>query len=141
MDRYPAIEKLVPHGLPMRALDALEQWEPGRATCRVRIREGMPFVGDEGIASVVLLEYMAQAVAACLGHEAYRAGDGVRAGMIVGVRKMTLHHPHIPVDTDIRITVQRLTGTEEASTFSAEAHIADTLVAQARLTLFHADPP
>jgi predicted hotdog family 3-hydroxylacyl-ACP dehydratase len=140
MERFPAIEKLVPHGLPMRALDELEHWEPGHAVCRVRIREGMPFVGEHGVDSVVLLEYMAQAVAACLGHEAYVGGDGIRAGMIVGVRKMKLHRPSIPLQSEVRIAVDRLSGTEEVSVFTARAEIDDILVADARLTLFHADP-
>ena len=86
---YPPIAKLVPHGPPVRALERLREWEPGRAVCEVRVTRSLPFVHDDRLASVITLEYMAQAVAACLGHEAYVGrGAEVRVGMLIGVRQI-----------------------------------------------------
>lgn len=139
--RYPPFAELVPHGPPMRVLEELIDWEPGRAICRMTVRDGIPFVRGGRMASVVTIEYIAQAVAACLGHEAYVGGEGVRVGMLVGVRKMTLHHPWITVGQELRVSVERVRGNDEVSTFRGEVTADDQLVATAMTTLFHAERP
>lgn len=137
MTTYPPIEDLVPHGYPMRALDSLVAWEPGRAVCQLQLRPGAAFVQDDRVASIVSLEYMAQAVAACLGYEAYRGGGRVRVGMIVGVRRMDLLQPHIQVGSIVKLAVERLRGNDEISTFKGTTHADEQLVAEAHLTLVH----
>lgn len=139
--RYPPIAELVPHGPPMRVLEELVDWEPGRATCRMTIREGMPFVTEGRLASVVTVEYIAQAVAACLGHEAYVGGEGVRVGMLVGVRKMELLRPWLDVGSELRIDVERVRGNDEVSTFRGEIRVAGEVVVTAMTTLVHAERP
>jgi predicted hotdog family 3-hydroxylacyl-ACP dehydratase len=131
----------MPHGPPIRALEELLDWESGRAVCRLTIRNGMPFVHDGEVASVAFVEYLAQAVAVCLGYEAYVGGDGVRVGMLVGIRKMTLHQPSVRVGTDVTIEVERVRGSEDASTFTGEAKANGQPIATAQMTLFHAEKP
>lgn len=138
---YPPIEKLVPHGPPMRAIERLVEWAPGRAICELHVRDTMPFVQKGRVASVVTLEYMAQAVAACLGHEAYVSGGGIRVGMLIGLRRMELLRPSIAVGSRVLIEVERQRGNDEVSTFRGETRVGDTLVATAILTLFHAEHP
>ena len=141
MSRYPAIEDLVPHGLPIRMLEELVDYRDGSATCRMTVRPDTPLVRDGRLSSVVTLEIMAQAVAACLGYEAFLDGDGVRVGMLVGVRKMTLHEPWITVGADLHATVTRMRGTSDVSTFEGMARVDETRIASANMTLFHAEKP
>jgi len=138
---FPPIAELMPHGPPMRALEQLLEWEPGRAVCGMTIRERTPFVRDGQLAAVVTLEYIAQAVAACLGHEAYVGGEGVRVGMLIGVRKMELHVPSIAVGTELRVSVERVRGNDQVSTFRGEVTASGEPVATALTTLFHAEAP
>jgi predicted hotdog family 3-hydroxylacyl-ACP dehydratase len=138
---YPAIAELVPHGPPIRALDRIVHWEPGRAVCAMTLRAGMPFERDGRVASVATLEYLAQAVAACLGYEAYVGGEGVRVGMLVGIRKMDLLEPWIQVGSELELEVERVRGSDDASTFRGTARTADGTVATAQMTLFHAEAP
>lgn len=139
--RYPPIAELVPHGPPMRVLEELVEWEPGRAVCRMTVREGMPFVADGRLAAVTTIEHIAQAVAACLGHEAYVGGEGVRVGMLIGVRKMELHRPWIEVGSEMRVSVERVRGNEEVSTFRGEVTVDGERISTALTTLFHAERP
>jgi predicted hotdog family 3-hydroxylacyl-ACP dehydratase len=139
--RFPPIEKLVPHGPPIRALERLLDWAPGRATCELHVTSSMPFVEGDRLATLVTLEYMAQAVAACLGHEAYVAGGNVRVGMVIGVRQMKIMQPFIPVGTRLLVRVECIRGNEEVSTFRGETHLADMLVSTAHMTLFHGEHP
>ncbi len=138
---YPPIARLVPHGLPLRALEALLHWHEGCAVCRVTIREDLPFVRDGRLASIVTLEYMAQAVAVCLGHEAFVAGQGVRVGMIIGVRKLEIVVPFIDVGTELRIEVDRDRGNDEVSTFRGTTKAGETVISLASMTIYHGAQP
>lgn len=133
--------ELVPHEAPMILVDEMVDWAPGRATCHLEIREGAPFVTAEGVHPVVTIEYMAQAVAACLGYEAFLEGEGVRVGMIIGCRKMTLERDRIPLGAQLVIEVDRIRGNEMLSHFDCRVTDADGLVATSTLTLYHAEKP
>lgn len=138
---FPPIADLIPHGLPIRMLEELLEWEPGSATCRMRVRQVTPFVREGSVPTVVTIEIMGQAIAACLGYEAYRGGNNVRVGMIVGVRNMEMLQPRLSVGAELRILVRRLRGDEDASVFGGEVFSDDQLVSRARLTLVHPETP
>lgn len=138
---FPPISDLVPHGLPMRALEELVEWEPGRATCRMTVRKVTPFVTRESVPCCATIEFMGQAIAACLGYEAYRGGNNVRVGMIVGVRTMEMMRPSLEVGEVLTITVTRLRGDEDVSVFRGEVVAADGVVSRAQLTLVHPEKP
>jgi len=123
----------------MVLLDQIVEWTPGRIECALRVQDGARFV-DEGLLPVPLtIEHMAQAVAACLGYEAYRGGKGVRIGMIVACRTFKAYKPAASVGDDLRIRAERERGNETLSHFHCEVvHGADTL-ATATLTLFHGE--
>ncbi len=135
------ISKLVPHGTAIRAVEELVQWEPGKAHCRMAVRADNPFVREGELAAVTMLEYLAQAVAACLGQEAYEGGEGVRVGMLIGVRKMELHVAAANVGEVIDLRVERVRGSEDVSTFKGEASGPDGPIAEAMMTVFHAEKP
>ncbi len=138
---YPPIEDLVPHGLPMRVLEEMLDWRPGHAVCRMRLRAHAPFVQGRAVQSVVALEYLAQAVAACLGYEAYLGGGRIRVGMIIGVRKMEIFRPQILVGSEVRTIVERIRGDEEVSTFRGEAYSDGEKICVAHMTLVHPEKP
>ena len=130
----------MPHTGPMVLVDEMVAWAPGEATCRLRIRQEAPFVQADGVDAVVCVEYMAQAVAACLGYEAFVGGEGVRVGMIIGCRKMEILQPRIPVGAEVEIRVKRVRGSQSLSHFSCEV-ATETPVATATMTLYHAEKP
>lgn len=138
---YPAFHELVPHEGPMVLLDEMVEWAPGAATCTLEIRPGTAFETAGAVDTVVSIEWMAQAVAACLGYEAFKGGEGVRVGMIVGCRKFELDRPQVLVGDALRISVDRIRGNEMISHFNCETWLGDERVAFAVLTLFHAEEP
>lgn len=84
---------------------------------------------------------MGQAVAACLGYEAYQSGNNVRVGMIVGVRKLEMRRPHFPVGAELVVAVERMRGDEDVSVFSGEVHCDGELASTALMTLVHPETP
>lgn len=135
---YPPITELIPHAGPMVLLDEMIDWQRGQATCRVRIRPHAPFVVDGQVEAVVTIEYMAQAVAACLGHEALLGGDGVRVGMIIACKSFAAHDTALLVGDNVTVHVKRVGGNETISHFNCELLREGTPFSTAVLTLYHA---
>jgi predicted hotdog family 3-hydroxylacyl-ACP dehydratase len=135
---YPAIVDLVPHAGAMVLLDALTEWQSGHARCRATLREHAPFVVAGSVASEVTIEYMAQAVAACLGYEAITSGGGVRVGMIIACKRFEAHADKLHVGDLLEIDVRCIQGNESLSHFDCKVVRAGEVFSEAVLTLYHA---
>ena len=143
MSDYPAIRDLMPHGDAIRQLERLVEWAPGRAECTMRVDATSRLVEDGRLESVLLLEAMAQSVAACLGHEAYLGGEGVRVGMIVACRALEVRVPFVPVGAALRLRARRVRGNDATSHFDCEVRFEageGDPIATATLTLVHDRP-
>jgi predicted hotdog family 3-hydroxylacyl-ACP dehydratase len=141
---YPPISDLMPHGDAIILLDALIHWMPGIAICRTRIEVGKPLTDPDGMDAVVSLEMMGQAIAACLGYEAFCAGDGVRVGMIVGLRHMVIDRERLGIGEEFEVVARRIRGNSEVSTFETQTLALKhdrSRVATALMTVVHAEKP
>jgi len=138
---YPPIRELIPHQGPMVLLDEMVDWEPGRARCRIQIRPSMRFVSDGVVDTIVSLEYMGQAVAASCGYAAFRGGNDIRVGMIIGCRRMDIEVPKLEVGDELTVDVREVRAQEEISVYECEVRRGPESVASAQLTLYHAEKP
>jgi predicted hotdog family 3-hydroxylacyl-ACP dehydratase len=138
VSEFPPIEALVPHAGAMVLLDSMLSYSPGRARCRLIVRAGAPFVRDGAVESVVGIEYMAQAVAACLGYEALVGGGGVRVGMIIACKRFEAYGDRLLVGDEVLIDVAALQGNDTLSHFECKLTRGSELFAEAVLTLYHA---
>ncbi|MEO6596009.1 MAG: hypothetical protein ABIP94_14760 [Planctomycetota bacterium] len=142
MRAFPPVVDLVPHAPPTLAIDELISCSDGKAHVRFVVRENGLFVQNGAVDTVVTLELMAQAVAACLGYEAFLQGGGVRVGMVVSCRKFTLARPRLLVGETFHIHVVRVRGTDDVSNFDAETlDVEGQPVSRATMTLVHGDKP
>ncbi len=135
------VAEIVPHAPPMLAVEELLEWSPGKARARMTVRAGL-FDHDGRVESVMTLEYMAQTVAACLGHEAVQDGHSVRVGMVIACRTMSIHRPRLRLGEKLEIRVEQARGTDSLSHYDTWTHDeAGRLVASAQLTLIHGEKP
>jgi len=142
MSPFPPIEDLVPHSPPTLAIDQLVSWTPGRATFRLEVTEATLLVSNGVVQTIVALEFMAQAVAGCLGYEAFRSGGGVRVGMVVACRRMTIARPTITVGERLAVHVTCVRSNDYVSAYDAEVRDeADAVVCTATMTILHGDKP
>ncbi len=142
MSDFPPIANLIPHTGPMVLLDRMVAWEEGDATCTFTVRARAPFVTPEGLEAPLLMEHMAQSVAACLGYEAFRGGEGVRVGMVIGCRRFDVEGAaFVPVGAHVSLHAERIRGSESLSHFECVATAGDERIASAQLTVFHAESP
>lgn len=132
-DALPDIASLVPHRPPMLLLDAIERHDSESLTARVWLREDSPFVVGNGLPGIVMLEYMAQAVAAYSG---LWGQGGSRVGYLVGVRRLELAEDHVPVGQLLLVTARHLWSNHVSGSFDGSVEAADALLAHARLSVF-----
>ncbi|MBL9075886.1 MAG: hypothetical protein JNL08_00195 [Planctomycetes bacterium] len=142
MTRYPPIEDLVPHAPPTLALDELVEARDGFARARLTVRADGLLVQPDGVDSVAALEWMAQTVAACLGHGAFLGGVHVRVGMVIACRQLTLVRPRVALGERLDVHVARVRATDDISHFEGEVRdAAGAVVAAAKMTLVHTEKP
>ncbi len=142
MTRYPPVEDLVPHAPPALALDELVDFHDGCAHTRLVVRDGGLLVQDGGVDTTVALEWMAQTTATCLGYEAFLGGIGVRVGMVIACRQLTISRPRVVVGERLDVKAWRLRGTDDISSFQGEVRDErGELVAGAVMTLVHSEKP
>jgi radical SAM protein with 4Fe4S-binding SPASM domain len=81
-------DNLIPHQDEMRVIDTLESIGERTATTRVRIRETMPFVDEQGaLDECVYMEMMAQSIAAMSGFK-NNGNSKVKKGLLLGAKKL-----------------------------------------------------
>jgi len=139
MSDFPPVAELVPHREPMVLLDQILRWAEGDVECAMTVREGARFVEGGALLAPFTIEHMAQAVAVCLGYEAYRGGRGVRVGMIVSCREFRAHRSQAAVGDELRVRAVRDRGNESVSHFQCDVHHGAELFSSATLTLFHGE--
>ena len=89
-----------------------------------------------------LLILLTTGLAACLGYEAFRAGQAVRVGMVIACRSLTVERSPLLVGEEFIITAEQVRGSEWLSHFDTSmVDAAGEPVAQAMLTLVHTDAP
>ena len=125
----------------MVLLDKMVSWTPDRATCELTVKQGTPFVEDGRVNSLATIEYMGQAIAACLGHQAYVGGESVRVGMIIGCRRFDLFVSELNVGDALTVEAERVRGQEDISRFVCTVSRAETPVSEAQLTVYHPEKP
>lgn len=134
VDPLPTIEALVPHRPPMLLLDSVDSYGRGWIKAKVFIREDSAFVVDANLPPIVLLEYMAQAVAAYSGLE---SSGAPRVGYLVGVRQLDIAVDTIPTSQLLHITARRIWSNQVSGSFNCQVQAGAAFLARARLSVFH----
>ncbi len=139
MSVYPPIEAVLPHRPPMILLDRVEDDGEGYLRCSVTLREDSPFVENGAVSSVVVVEYMAQCVAAYSGLKAVRRGDPARIGYLLGTRSVELAAATCEVGEELIVRAEHVWGDDALGQFDCTVHSAGRLVAAGVLNVFEGD--
>lgn len=141
MSEFPEIAELVPHSGRMIVLDRMTAWADGIATCELQLKVSTTYVVDGHLDTITTIEHMAQSLAACLGYQAFRAGGGVRVGMVIASRVFEMDVPSVPVGQTLTVRVERVRGNDLLSHFNGTVCIDGKTISSATLTVYHADSP
>lgn len=140
MSGFAAVATYVPHQAPMVLLDEVLQASANHMVCAYTVRRGAPFATANGIEAVVVLEYMAQTIAAFAGYEGAQLGLPPKVGYLLGCRTLKLTADYVPIGAHLRIEIRRLWGDSALGNFGCEVHDDNGLVAAAQLTVAQPGP-
>lgn len=130
----PDVPSLLPHAGAMVLLDRVIAADDESLCAEVTIRSDSLFCTADGVGAWVGLEYMAQAIAAYAGYIAYRRGEAVKIGFLLGTRRYECERPFFSVGARLRIRIRRVFQSENGMG-SFECRIDDGSAQLASVTL------
>lgn len=134
-----SIEELLPHSGKMLLLDEIIKWDEDWLEALVEIRDGSMFVEQGQVSALVVIEYMAQSVAALAGVRSKRKGEPVKIGLLLGTRNFDSNVPSIPVGCQLHLYVEQMFMEENGlGVFKCMAKAAGIEVS-CHLNVYHAD--
>lgn len=125
-ETFPPIEQIIPHRGTMLLLDSVSAHGDVTLTAHAYVRADAWYADENGaMPAWIGIELMAQAIAAHVGLQSMRAGEGVRPGVLLGTRRYEALVPAFESGARLTITVEEVLRSEEghgAYTCAIEAH-------------------
>jgi predicted hotdog family 3-hydroxylacyl-ACP dehydratase len=125
------VAELVPHKPPMLWIDEVLAFSAEEITCRVTLRDEHVFLDDGAAESVVVVELMAQAVAAQVGLADRQRGDSPRPGYLVAIPEATFFAPEVRRGQVIDLVCSRRFGDAAIASFACRAEVGGQTIAEA----------
>lgn len=133
----PDIRSLLPHAGAMVLLDRVVSADAESLCAEVAIRSGGLFCTSEGVGGWVGIEYMAQAIGAYAGYEAWVRGESVKIGFLLGARQYECRRPFFTPGSILKIHIRRLlVGDNGLASFECRIDDGGGEAATATLTVF-----
>jgi predicted hotdog family 3-hydroxylacyl-ACP dehydratase len=105
------INQLLPHREPMIMIDALVHIESDSATAIKTFSAGDYGLDGQYVSEPLLIECLAQTVAAAQGYHARKAGKAAPKGMLVGVNDFVINYPPVAgSELELNIKIDRHIG-------------------------------
>lgn len=138
---FPAIADLVLHSSSMLLVESVVRWDESGIEVMVNPADSHLFFDARGeVPSWVGIEYMAQAISAYAGLEAFMSGEPLRIGFLLGTRKYTALVPSFDPQQKLRVKVRELLRDEtNLVLFDCAIYRDETLVAQAEIKAIQPD--
>ena len=142
------VAALLPHDPPMLLIETIERVSERDIEIVSTVREDNVFIrdgqngqnGQNGqVRSAVLVEYMAQTVAAFAGLEARRLGGEVKAGYVVGLRLFEVFVDATAPGDRLRIFAERTFGDDARGNFDCRVERDGAVIARSTMTVYRGE--
>lgn len=133
-----SLDELIDHRGPMAFIDELVSAEGDTACCRALIRADNPFLLDNRLPAWVLVEYMAQSVAAFAGYTRALRGTEHRRGLLLGCRNLRMANVALEIGTRLEIEVVQTARFESLGSFAGKVTCDETVAASGTLSVYEA---
>jgi predicted hotdog family 3-hydroxylacyl-ACP dehydratase len=125
----------------MLLVDELLEWSPERARVRACVRAGNPFVEAGRAPALLLIEIMAQAVAAAGGMQQHLRGEAPRRGFLLGTRELELDVDELALGDELELEVERVHDDGKLIRYACLARRGADTLARAELNVMIAAEP
>ncbi len=131
-----AAEELIPHRLPMRLVDRLLQVDGMNAIAEAVVAAECPLVDAAGkLEDIALIELIAQSYASLKGYLDLSAGNPVRQGFLVGIKKLTRLET-ARVGDCLKIEIKTLAELDDFAVAEGQIWCADKMVARGEIKVW-----
>ena len=137
---FPPIADLLPHRAPMIWLDEVVFWDRELTICALKVVPGRPFFTQQGADPIVVLELMAQCIAAWVGLSGQESDAPIAIGYLLGSRELRMLRTELPTGALLHVSSRRIFGDDALGSFACTVTDALGLVADAVLTVVKAGP-
>ncbi len=131
-----AVADVLAHDAPMILIDRVVSHDLEQIETATRISEQSPFLSGGKVPAYVVIEYMAQSVAAYSGIRAKENGQGIKIGFLLGTRKLELNTDGFAIGDEIIVQASQLYNDGEMASFDCLAKKGEKIVAKARLNVY-----
>jgi predicted hotdog family 3-hydroxylacyl-ACP dehydratase len=121
---FPPVGTLVPHRSPMLFLNGVIACSESTTTCLATVGASSPAVREGVVASPWAIELVAQSVAAFAGVRAISSNAAPLRGFIVSCREAVFEVAQLPIETLLRIDVERFSGDVNMGLFRGIVRVA-----------------
>jgi predicted hotdog family 3-hydroxylacyl-ACP dehydratase len=134
--RKYSVEDLVPHRGIMCLLDSVQEIDDHHTLASAVVKDSWPLSRDGSVASLMLIEVVAQAAAAWFGWQNLQQGNPGQIGYLVGVKEARFLTNQVAVGTRVEARVERGIGRQSFLVMKGVVRDDANLLAEARIQLF-----
>lgn len=103
-----AIEDLIPHKKAMCLIKRVLDWGEDWCQAEVDVGDSAAFIVNDHVPAYVVIEYMAQTVAALAGLRAKARGNSIQLGLLLGSRLLVSPVDRIKADAILTVWVKEI---------------------------------
>ncbi len=107
ISKYPQVTDLIPHRGAMLLIDEILALDESKATAAAVVRDSWPLIKDGLLGPTLLIEAIAQTVAAIYGWRRLQ-GVNLQRGYLVGVKSVVFYRANIPAGRSLTIHAEPL---------------------------------
>ncbi len=137
--QFPPVDRLLPHGPPMRLVDAVVAESEDGLVCRARIGDDFVFLRDGEAEIAVCVELVAQTVGCLVGLRDVREGRAPKPGLLVGCRDARFHAEKLRRGDELTIEIKTQWIREPVASFVGSVVRADDVLADVELVVVSAE--
>ncbi len=130
------VSDLIAHEAPMILIDRIECYDDESIQSVIEIKLGSPFLNENAVPAYIGIEYMAQTVACFSGIKALDAGNAVRIGFLVSVRKLKLFTNAYTIGSSLVAKSCVLYDDGEMAAFDCQISDEKHILAEAKLNVY-----
>ena len=134
--RLPDLVQLLPHRPPMLLLDELVEANATSAVAHVAITEKSLFLVDGGVPAIVMIEYMAQTIAAYVGMRDVVEGRPVQVGFLVACRQASFDVDQVVPGDELRVEARLQWSSDKVGQFECNVQRQGAQIAQATVSVY-----
>lgn len=143
METYLEVGSYLPHTSPMILLDKVLYVDESSAICSLKITKdgniSRFFNKDFQLKSFFAIEIISEVIGVFASYNSFKIhNEGVKLGMLIGIRTMDFKIPYFNVGDELEIKVNLITKDDHFGSFDGQIYLKNECIVQGRVNTYQA---